>query len=308
MSAARNSACPCGSGAKYKKCCLSKDDASRKPQRGEDALMICVPTRGQVSHETLLSIEQNLGGIKHCVARMARKPVAEARNALAKAVLEQVAINPFPFTPREVFVLWLDDDAWIPPTLVPTMVKAMRELPALDALFAWFGKRVPFSQPVAYRCLDDLESFPKIGIDCQQGDLVPVEAAGFHTVLMRVRLLERIGADPFTPNLGYDEGEDWAFCRRARAIGARMAVGTAMPSVHIDPRDGMAYIPGMPAALMDGNGVRMLSTEHMGVNNAVKTGEVRQYGLKAEESARRASAKAETGLRKEVRQRRATAQ
>lgn len=115
--------------------CPAKDEAQRRPNTGEDALMICIPTRGQICHETLVSLEQNLGGIKHCVIRVARRPVAEARNALAKAVLEQAARNPFPFTPREMFALWIDDDAWLPPNLIPTMVNCMRDLPELDALF-----------------------------------------------------------------------------------------------------------------------------------------------------------------------------
>ena len=266
--------------------------------------MICLPTRGQVSHETLLSIEHNLGGIQHCVMRVPRKPVAEARNLLAKAVLEQAALNPFSFTPREMFALWIDDDAWLTPNLVPTMVNCMRDFPVLDALFAWFCMRTPFAAPVAYRRFGDPNSFPKVGIDCAQGDVVPIEAAGFHTVLMRVRLLERIGADPFTPNPDYEEGEDLAFCRRAKAIGARMAVGTAMPSAHVDPRDGMAYLPGMPAALMDNNGIRMMTTDHLGANNEIKTGERRDYGLGFEAKVERKSDEIEAGLRQEIQRRR----
>lgn len=267
--------------------------------------MICIPTRGEICHETLLSIEHNLGGIKHCVIRAARKPVAEARNILAKTVLEQAALNPFPFTPREIFALWIDADAWLPPNLVPTMLHCMRELPMLDALFAWFCTRAPYSKPVAFRAMNDEESYPKIGMDCKNGDVVAIEAAGFHTVMMRVRLLERIGENPFTPNLGYEEGQDWTFCRRAKMIGARMAVGTALVSVHVDPRDGMAYVPGMPAGLMDNNCVRMLSTEHMAANSAVKSGQDRQYGLHAAAAAaQRTSAENEACLKNELQRRR----
>lgn len=301
----RNSLCPCGSGAKYKRCCLAKDEAQRKPHTGDDALIVCMPTRGSVSVETLLSIEHNMGGVKHAVLRIARKPVAMARNMLAQRALEVVKENPFDFTPRETFILWVDDDAWLPPGLVPTMISAMRDLHRLDALFAWFCTRMPYAEPVAYRRFDDMESFPKLGIDCQHGDVVPIEMAGFHTVLMRARLLEKIGPEPFTPISEQTDSEDWAFCRRAKAIGALMAVGTSLPSVHVDPRDGTGYAVGMPAGMMDGNSMRALSIEHLSGTGSIKTGENRKYGLDAVETASaKADAETKSWLDAEMEQRR----
>lgn len=41
----------------------------------------------------------------------------------------------------------------------------------------------------------------------------------------------------------------------------------------------MAYVPGMPAGLRDGNCVRMITTEHVGAENAIKSGDDRGYGL-----------------------------
>lgn len=304
----RNHLCPCGSGRKYKVCHLPEEEAQRKPHTGEDGIVVCLPTRGAVSVETLLSLEHNMGGIKHAIIRVARKPVAEARNILAKTALECIASNPFPFTPRETFVLWTDDDAWLPPGLVPQMMQAMREpaLAHLDALFAWFCTRRPYAKPVAYRNIDDQGSFPKINVDCNHGDIVPIEAAGFHTVLMRPRLLQRIGADPFTPSPDRVESEDWAFCRRAKAIGALMAVGTALLSAHVDTRDGTGYMVGMPAGLMDGNAMRVLGTEHLNGTGAVKTAAQRGYGLDAVELASaRAEAEVRTALQHEIEQRRA---
>ncbi len=49
---ARNAPCPCGSGRKHKMCCLPQHDG--KPRTGEDAIFVLMPTRGQISHETLL--------------------------------------------------------------------------------------------------------------------------------------------------------------------------------------------------------------------------------------------------------------
>ncbi|MFN2450538.1 MAG: SEC-C metal-binding domain-containing protein [Candidatus Baltobacteraceae bacterium] len=44
MNAGRNAPCHCGSGAKFKACCLPKDEAQRKPHTGEAALVVCMPT------------------------------------------------------------------------------------------------------------------------------------------------------------------------------------------------------------------------------------------------------------------------
>lgn len=169
MSLSRNAPCPCGARkptgepVKYKLCCLAKDEAQRKPQTGQDAVVICMPTRGTVSHETLQSIEHNMDGVKYAVIRVARKPVAEARNLLAKTALEQIPKNPFPFTPRETLLLWLDDDCWLPPGLVKNMINCMRDCPKLDALFAWFCARMPMGPPVAYRNIDDREASRRLG-------------------------------------------------------------------------------------------------------------------------------------------------
>ena len=39
MKAGRNDACPCGSGKKYKKCCLAKGPAALAPQRVADSVL-----------------------------------------------------------------------------------------------------------------------------------------------------------------------------------------------------------------------------------------------------------------------------
>lgn len=122
---------------------------------------------------------------------------------------------------------------------------------------------------------------------------------------MRSELLERIGPDQFTPEPGRIEGEDWAFCRKAKQIGALLAVGTAMPSIHVDPRDGTGYLPGMPAMMMDGNGVRTMTVDHLNGAGQVKTGEMRTYGLSEAESAfAKAASETRAALSRELEQRR----
>lgn len=278
MQTSRNAPCPCGSGRKYKVCCLAKDEAARKPHTGEDAVLVLMPTRGTICYETHLALTNNLRGVKHGVCMVARKPVVEARNTLARYALEQAKANPFDFTPRETFALWIDDDAWWVPETVPIMLKAMRELPALDALFGRFSTRLPYSSVIAFRDADDDNSFPKESVDCQPSEIVPIEDGGFHFVLMRISLLERIGPNPFDIPAGEQCSEDRAFCRRAVAIGAKLGVGMGFPIVHVDPKDGVGYLPGMPPMLVDGNAVHAMSINHAGPDGHTKTAEEREYG------------------------------
>jgi len=169
MSQSRNVPCPCGSGLKYKKCCLTRDEAQRKPHSCEDAILVLQPTRGQICVETQIAIENNIAPTKYMIVRATRKPVVEARNALAKAALHLQQNNPFDFTPRELFALWIDDDAWFPPAIVPTMLNCLQECPKIDALFASFTGRGTYGQPIAYRRRGDHDSFPRVGVDCKHG-------------------------------------------------------------------------------------------------------------------------------------------
>jgi len=283
MQVGRNRLCPCGSGAKYKKCCLSKEKSSGKPSRDEDAVAVFMATRGQISFETHMALTYNMSGFKHVETIVARKPIVDARNALAHSSLSLRADNPLDFIPREWFVLWVDDDAWWRAGTVEVMLRALREYSHVDALFGNFSSRTPYSHALAWRSRHDNESYPKPGVDCSPGDVVSIERAGFHFVLMRLSLLERIGKDPFTVPDGEEIGEDFAFCDRAKFVGANLAVGMGMPIVHVDARNGAAYIPGMPAMMMDGNSVKALTVEH-GVPGGRIRAEARKYGLRVDQS------------------------
>ncbi len=301
----RNAPCHCGSENKYKVCCLTKDEANRKRHTGEDAVLVCMPTRGQICFETQIALTQNLGDVKHAVCIVGRKPVIEARNILAEQALRITELKPFPFEPREIFILWVDDDAWWQAGSVSTAIKAMHDMPSLDMLVGKFCARQPYANPVAYRKTDDINSFPREGVDCKFGEVVPIETAGFHWVLMRLSLLKRVGPNPFTPN--EEHGEDHAFCKRVREVGGKMGFASGFPIFHVDPTDGSAYIPGSPAMMMDANGVRMLSLEHATPTGAIKQAEVRSYGLGSVEksfnegvSAERAALDAEMQQRRVV--------
>lgn len=274
----RNAPCACGSGKKYKVCCLAIDEAARR-QVKEPCVIILMPSRGQICYETYLALANNMDDVKHVLCTIGRRPIVQARNELAAEALRFAKEH----AEHEWFALWLDDDAWFTPGTVRTMVNAMRDVPSIDALFGNFCGRGPFANPVAYRKARDGNSFPREGVDCQHGDLIEIDEAGFHFVLMRTSLLERLGPNPF--DIPADalptDTEDFAFCRRAKKAGARLVVGMGLPIVHVDPRDGSAYFPGMPTAQMVENSVRRVDLTHTTTTGATKTLEQREYGLPA---------------------------
>ena len=276
----RDAPCDFGSGRKYKTFGLPKEDAERAagapatpPGERPDGVLVLMPTRGTISVETYHSLQRGFANIPHVIAAGARKDIVTARNLLAKMAVDAISKNPIRQPVRETFALWVDDDAWWAPETVSVMLQAMQQLPMLDALFGKFGTRMPGSKVLAWRDRDDMESFAREFVDCKQGEVVPIERAGFHFVLMRLRLLQKLGPDPFTPPTDesgtFVQGEDMAFCDRAIDAGAKLAVGMGMPIVHVDPRDGAGYLPGMPQMYMDGDFARVIE---------VAPGAIRSYG------------------------------
>lgn len=272
----RNAPCSCGSGRKYKLCCLNAGIDVSKPKKDKDAVVVLMPTRGTIAFETHGALSMHLDGVNSIISIVARKPIVEARTLLAKSALDIREKNPFDFVPREWFALWVDDDCWWPAMMIKHMLEYMRTAPHCDALFGKFGARVPHGNVFAWRQSGIMSSFPKENVDCGPTEFVEIAEAGFHLVLMRMSLLDRVGANPFDISEG-TSGEDVAFCRRAKQVGARLFVGMGLPALHIDPRDGCAYLPGEPTIFMDGNAAHRTSGEHaVGAEN--KDYEMREYG------------------------------
>lgn len=206
-----------------------------------------MPTRGKVTIETVQSL-QRLDGIPAVMRTVSRMPVAQARNELAKMALR--AVENASWVPSQGWhVLWIDDDAWWRPgTVAQALSTLVQNKESIDLLCGWFGPRAANAGP-AVRKRDD--SWPRPGTDCQTGDVIEIHRCGFHFVLHRLGLLERVGENPFSTE-GDDHAEDYAFCRRVRSIGGRIWVHTGLPIAHIAD-DGSAYLPGEPAQVVVGS-------------------------------------------------------
>jgi len=195
-----------------------------------------------------MALANNLGSIVHELVSVVGKPVIDARNELARRALARGA----------EFTLWLDDDAFFEPGSVERLLATMRDAPAIDMLAAFACDRRPFCSPNAFRLHDDRYvalverstpapfALPAWAPRYSIGEIVPIDACAFHAVLMRTALLERVGPDPFALSHDSGYGEDFQFCRRARASGALLAVDTGAPVAHIESESGLAFLPYKP--------------------------------------------------------------
>jgi hypothetical protein len=220
-------------------------------------LVLCMPTRdGQVSIETHFALKAQGGPLPVVTLFEARKTVVEARNALAANVLRLRELG-FDFD----FVLWLDADAWWPPQTIERMMQTLAARPDVDILTAFSGERGPFSGASAFIGMNTIQPHdvrvvgdpPPIECYFTHGDVVEVDRASFHFLLMRAELLERVGPKPFDLSAGTGYGEDFCFCDRVRTIGGKIACDTGAIVAHVDVESGYAFIPLKRPGRIDGN-------------------------------------------------------
>jgi GT2 family glycosyltransferase len=245
----RNAKCPCGNGRKYKLCCGKTSSSApivhellKKSYPGP-GLMVLMPTRGAVAVETVscLMNPASWDGVRYIVQAQARLGVAEARNTLARNAL--LGCADAPWTPDEWFVLWIDDDSHWEPGTIRTALEILRKTPQVDILAGWFCVRNEFNGPAAFTRITDDRSRP-VPANPTRPELFEVEAVGFHWVMHRLSVLERVGPRPFECIDG--TSEDFSFCSRARRAGLRTFTTNTLPIAHIEALAGFAYLPYMP--------------------------------------------------------------
>jgi len=269
----RNARCLCGSGRKYKLCHGKSESAKTgKPHKDEIAFIICTPTRGTMVLQTHLALAFNVKGVPQIQVTAERQPVIEARNGLARQA--QIVAESFPFIPREFVVLWADDDAWWPEDTFPILSKMFRAETSYDAICGYFGPRMPRAAAAAFR-VDG--TWPRPGVDCVEGSVVPIVRAGFHFFGHRLSVLERLGPNPFGDERN-TTSEDFYFCDRMTELGMRIGCATGMPVAHIDAKSGLAFIPGKEAMMATGNGLRATGYSFALPDGSVVEAERHSYG------------------------------
>ncbi len=211
-------------------------------------LALCVPSRTELPKAFHEMLAPHLADIAYERIVVVGKPVVEARNELAARARASGA----------EFTLWLDDDAYPEPGSIERLLATLRERGDIDMLAAFACDRRPFCSPNAfalhgerYVALVERDtpapfSIPAWAPRYRIGEIVPIDACAFHCVLMRTELLARLGAEPFALPEHATYGEDFQFCRRARAAGARLAIDTGAPVAHLEPERELAFLPYKP--------------------------------------------------------------
>jgi hypothetical protein len=203
-------------------------------------IYVLQPTRGTISAETALCFEKNMDDVPYAVLRVAGRPVDEARNELAAAVLAQA--------PQHSIALWIDDDCYWSAGTIALMLQTFMQRDD-DVLCAYFGPRAPFSTPLCLMRPNDKSSAPRENRDFTLGQIIPIASASMNFVMHRVSLFERLGPHPFSPLAG-SLGEDHSFFERLRAANGRAALATGIVVAHCE--DGLAFVPGRrPFAIVD---------------------------------------------------------
>lgn len=250
-----------------------------RDKKSTAGIIILMPSRGKPTIETLGSMGQT-DGLPTLVVpwRDRGAGIVKGRNELA-ATAKKIP-DKAPFVPEGGwYVLWVDDDAFWRPGTILRMVFGLQN-PQVDVLGGWFTGRSPYAAPKAYR---HDGSWPKPGHETkiQDGDIVEVASMGFHFVMHKLDVLEKLGPDPFEVKNQTEAGEDLAFCKRAREAGLRLWVHTGCPVAHIDD-EGVAYLPGEGPMIVSGTELQKIGSsrkygglepEDLAAESADSTGE-----------------------------------
>jgi hypothetical protein len=156
-------------------------------------LVVCMPTRGAVSIETMLCLREHLDGYPNKLLTAFRKPVVEARNQLAKEARE-LDPHSLDFDPK--YVLWVDDDAFWPSGHVDRAVRILEDHPDFDMVSGLFCKREPYVGPAAFTT-ERLQVGPSLmwrayaPLKYAPGELTPLMLGGGHWFIIRRTMLQK---------------------------------------------------------------------------------------------------------------------
>jgi len=145
--------------------------------------------------------------------------IHNARQAIAKAAIE-----------RECdYLLFIDSDCVIPENSLKTLIGHNKDI--VSGMY--FHKKPPFA-PVIYKendkgTYDVITDYPK--------DLIPVDGIGMGICLIKTSVLKELGGGAFEPIPAQGitpaiNGEDLAFCKRAKRAGFEIFVDTSIQAAH----------------------------------------------------------------------------
>jgi hypothetical protein len=184
-------------------------------------VLIAVPALDTMPTQTAYSM---LSLKRDCPSRFSfivRASCQDARNMLAREAIESGADR----------VLWIDSDMVFQDDL---MLRLGEDLDAgWDMVCGLYFKRELPVTPVIYKRVEMANGVEPYR-DYPKDSLFPVAGCGFGAVMMTTDLLTRADTHktgPFTPLPHLSE--DLSFCKRAAAVGARMACDSRIKVGHV---------------------------------------------------------------------------
>jgi len=189
----------------------------------EHKVLIAVPALDTMPTQTAYSM---LSLKRDCPSRFSfivRASCADARNLLAREAIESSADR----------VLWIDSDMVFNDDL---MIRLGEDLDAgWDMVCGLYFKRELPVTPVIYKSIDRETGKAEQYLDYPRDQLFPIAGCGFGAVMMDTDMLGKMRLfndfHPFTPFTRLSE--DLSFCKRAAAVGARMACDSRIKVGHV---------------------------------------------------------------------------
>lgn len=117
--------------------------ASSAAEGKRTAVLLLLPTRGGISVETHIALTNNVD-VQHFTVMVARQPVDQARNQLARHAIAIAEQDPLGIGPDGYACLWVDDDAWWPQGTISGLLAAHRQLDV------WYEVWQVFHNPLRY--------------------------------------------------------------------------------------------------------------------------------------------------------------
>ena len=145
--------------------------------------------------------------------------IHNARNTMAQNAIEKECD----------YLFFLDSDCVLPNDTLKTLVEHDKDIVA----GMYFQKRVPFP-PVIYT--ENKKGTYDVITDYPKDSLIEVDGVGMGVCLIKTSVFKYIPT-PFNPIIGKEgeksiNGEDLAFCKRAKEKGFKIYVDTAIQALH----------------------------------------------------------------------------
>lgn len=209
------------------------------PAKINPLVAIAIPSWGKVSLNWARAYKHIGGPLGANVVELAPvigKPIAEARNELIEAAIQEGAD----------FVLFLGDDVLAPADTMHRMLHRMWERPEIDLITGVYWTKQWPTQPYIWR---GIQRGPYL--DWRHGEFFEVDAAGVDCLM--VRLSDRVKAlrpwfstewyweEPDQPHPILLATEDFYFYTKARKAGIKLYCDSNVQCIHEDRNTGMQF-------------------------------------------------------------------